>query len=105
MLGEGANGGGPWCRTLPNVVHLPRRYMDSIPEILGKLYHSLGFEIPQKLASVLPTDFFSDDSVTQESTSPLPSVPLTAGACRPASGGADSDQLEELRTRSAKKRR
>nr|XP_031547712.1 treslin [Vicugna pacos] len=79
-------------------------YIDSIPKTLGNLYNSLGFAIPQKLAAVLPTDFFSDDSMTQESKSPL-SVPLTSSAHRSASGGTESDQLEELRTRSAKKRR
>ncbi|KAM7048673.1 treslin [Molossus nigricans] len=80
-------------------------YIDSIPKTLGHLYDSLGFVIPQKLASVLPTDFFSDDSVTQESKSPLLSMPLMSSARRSVSGGTESDQLEELRTRSAKKRR
>ncbi|KAM6181919.1 treslin [Erethizon dorsatum] len=80
-------------------------YIDSIPETLGKLYNSLGFEIPQKLAGVLPTDFFSDDSMTQESKSPLLSVPLSSSAHRSVSGSTEADQLEELRTRSAKKRR
>ncbi|KAF6079663.1 TOPBP1 interacting checkpoint and replication regulator [Phyllostomus discolor] len=80
-------------------------YTDSIPETLGKLYDSLGFVIPQKLADVLPTDFFSDDSVTQDTQSPRLSVPLPSSAPRSASGGTESHQLEELRTRSAKKRR
>ncbi|XP_048224998.1 treslin [Perognathus longimembris pacificus] len=75
-------------------------YIDSIPETLGKLYDSLAFQIPQKLAAVLPSHFFSDDSMTQESKSPPVSEPPG-----PESGGAESDQLEELRTRSAKKRR
>ncbi|XP_068847046.1 treslin [Capricornis sumatraensis] len=79
-------------------------YIDSIPKILGNLYDSLGFVIPQKLAGVLPADFFSDDSMTQESKSPL-SVPLPSNAHKSLSGGTESDQLEELRTRSAKKRR
>ncbi|XP_057576062.1 treslin isoform X2 [Hippopotamus amphibius kiboko] len=73
-------------------------YIDSIPKILGNLYNSLGFVIPQNLAGVLPTDFFSDDSITQESKSPL-SVPLISNAHRSVSGGTESDQLEELRTR------
>ncbi|XP_047592614.1 treslin [Lutra lutra] len=80
-------------------------YIDSIPKTLGNLYDSLGFMIPQKLAGVLPLDFFSDDSVTQENISPLLSVPLPSSAHRSVSGGTESDQLEELRTRSAKKRR
>nr|XP_040131398.1 treslin isoform X1 [Ictidomys tridecemlineatus] len=82
-----------------------RLYVDSIPKILGNLYNSLGFLIPQKLASVLPTDFFSDDSMTQESKSPLLPMPLSSSAHQSVSGGTESDQLEELRTRSAKKRR
>ncbi|XP_043409889.1 treslin [Prionailurus bengalensis] len=80
-------------------------YIGSIPKTLGTLYDSLGFMIPQKLAGVLPLDFFSDDSMTQESRSPLLSVPLLSSAQRSVSGGTESDQLEELRTRSAKKRR
>ncbi|KAF3818030.1 hypothetical protein GH733_014902 [Mirounga leonina] len=80
-------------------------YIDSIPKTLGNLYDSLGFMIPQKLAGVLPLDFFSDDSVTEENISPLLSVPLLSSAHRSVSGGTESDQLEELRTRSAKKRR
>lgn len=75
-------------------------YVDSIPETLGNLYHSLGFEIPQKLVGVLPTEFLSDDSMTQESKSPLLSEPH-----RSVSGATESEQLEELRTRSAKKQR
>lgn len=91
--------------TAPYLTSLPRRYIDSIPKTLGALYDSLGFMIPQKLAGVLPLDFFSDDSVTQESGSPLLSVPLMFSAPRSVSGGTESDLLEELRTRSAKKRR
>ncbi|XP_013368010.1 PREDICTED: treslin isoform X2 [Chinchilla lanigera] len=79
-------------------------YTDSIPETLGKLYNSLGLEIPPKLAGVLPPDFFSDDSMTQESKSPL-SVPLPSSAHRSMSGSTEADQLEELRTKSAKKRK
>ncbi|XP_038517262.1 treslin isoform X2 [Canis lupus familiaris] len=80
-------------------------YIDSIPKTLGNLYDSLGFMIPQKLAGVLPLDFFSDDSVTQENISPLLSVPLLSSAHKSVLGGTEFDQLEELRTRSAKKRR
>ncbi|XP_028729556.1 treslin [Peromyscus leucopus] len=78
-----------------------RLYIDSIPGTVGQLYHSLGLKIPQKLAGVLPTEFFSDDSMTQESKSPPPS----SSAHRSVSGITESEQLEELRTRSAKKRR
>lgn len=91
--------------TAPYLTSLFRRYIDAIPKTLGALYDSLGFMIPQKLAGVLPLDFFSDDSITQESRSPLLSVPLLSSTQRSVSGGTESDQLEELRTRSAKKRR
>ncbi|CAO2614119.1 Ticrr [Lemmus lemmus] len=77
-----------------------RLYIDSIPGTIGQLYHSLGLKIPQKLAGVLPTEFFSDDSMTFESMSPPP----PSSAHRSVSG-TESEQLEELRTRSAKKRR
>ncbi|XP_063169975.1 treslin isoform X2 [Candoia aspera] len=81
-------------------------YMESVPKTLGDLYYSLGTEIPPKLASVLPVDFFSDDSITQErQMSSLPasaaSVPLSKTGCL----GTEADELEELRTRSAKKRK
>lgn len=82
------------------------RYMNSIPKILGDIYYSLGTQIPPKLASVLPSDFFSDDSVTLDSQSPgLP--PSLSSALTPSDIclHSESDQLEMLRTRSAKKRR
>ncbi|XP_014799797.1 PREDICTED: treslin [Calidris pugnax] len=81
-------------------------YMNSIPKTLGDIYYSLGVQIPPKLASVLPSDFFSDDSVTLDSKSPslppsLSSALTPSTLCLPT----ESDRLEELRTRSAKKRR
>uniref|UniRef100_A0A0U1RNX1 TOPBP1-interacting checkpoint and replication regulator n=1 Tax=Mus musculus TaxID=10090 RepID=A0A0U1RNX1_MOUSE len=78
-----------------------RLYIGSIPGTIGQLYHSLGLKIPQKLAGVLPTGFFSDDSMSQESMSPPPS----SSTHRSVSAITESEQLEELRTRSAKKRR
>lgn len=78
-----------------------RLYIDSIPGTVGQLYHSLGLKVPQKLAAVLPVEFFSDDSMTQESKSP----PLSSSAHRSVPAITESEQLEELRTRSAKKRR
>ncbi|NWR58233.1 TICRR protein, partial [Bucorvus abyssinicus] len=77
-------------------------YMNSIPKTLGDIYYSLGTQIPPKLASVLPSDFFSDDSVTLDSKSPglppsLSSVLTPSDVCL----RTESDQLEELRTRSA----
>ncbi|NWX82552.1 TICRR protein, partial [Nothoprocta pentlandii] len=77
-------------------------YMESIPKTLGDLYYSLGTQIPPKLASVLPSDFFSDDSVALDSKSPALPHSL-ASALTPSTGcpRTESDQLEELRTRSA----
>ncbi|NXY01856.1 TICRR protein, partial [Pteruthius melanotis] len=75
-------------------------YMDSIPKTLGDIYYGLGTQIPQKLASVLPSDFFSDDSMTLDSKSPgLP--PSLSSVLTPSAVCTESDQLEELRTRSA----
>ncbi|KAM4893249.1 treslin [Sylvia borin] len=79
-------------------------YMNSIPKTLGDIYYGLGTQIPPKLASVLPSDFFSDDSMTLDSKSPgLP--PSLSSILTPSAVCTESDQLEELRTRSAKKRR
>ncbi|XP_010074043.1 PREDICTED: treslin, partial [Pterocles gutturalis] len=81
-------------------------YINSVPKTLGDIHYSLGTQIPPKLASVLPSDFFSDDSVTLDSQSP--GLPLSLSSALTSSAGClrtESDQLEELRTRSAKKRR
>ncbi|XP_062486446.1 treslin isoform X3 [Pezoporus occidentalis] len=81
-------------------------YMNSMPKTLGDIYYGLGTQIPAKLASVLPSDFFSDDSMTLDSKSP--GLPLSlSSALTPTAVclSTESDQLEELRTRSAKKRR
>ncbi|KFQ47827.1 Treslin, partial [Nestor notabilis] len=77
-------------------------YMNSMPKTLGDIYYGLGTQIPPKLASVLPSDFFSDDSMTLDSKSPglplsLSSALTPTAVCLPT----ESDQLEELRTRSA----
>ncbi|KAJ7396852.1 TOPBP1 interacting checkpoint and replication regulator [Pitangus sulphuratus] len=79
-------------------------YMNSIPKTLGDIYYGLGTQIPPKLAAVLPSDFFSDDSMTLDSKSPglLPSL---SSVLTPSTVRTESDQLEELRTRSAQKRR
>ncbi|KAJ7311088.1 hypothetical protein JRQ81_006687 [Phrynocephalus forsythii] len=80
-------------------------YLESIPKLLGDLYYSLGTQIPPKLASLLPADLFSDDSVSQEGPTPiLPASAASVPPSRPASITADTNQLEELRSRSAKKR-
>ncbi|NXQ66213.1 TICRR protein, partial [Quiscalus mexicanus] len=75
-------------------------YMNSIPKTLGDIYYGLGTQIPPKLASVLPSDFFSDDSMTLDSKSPgLP--PSLSSVLTPSAVCTEGDQLEELRTRSA----
>uniref|UniRef100_A0A663N2M2 TOPBP1 interacting checkpoint and replication regulator n=1 Tax=Athene cunicularia TaxID=194338 RepID=A0A663N2M2_ATHCN len=93
-------------RVVFDVVSLCSRYINSIPKTLADIYYGLGTQIPPKLASVLPSDFFSDDSVTLDSKSP--DLPLSlSSALTPSTVclRSESDQLEELRTRSAKKRR
>ncbi|XP_030353253.1 treslin isoform X2 [Strigops habroptila] len=94
---------GYLTRFLEEILEL---YMNSMPKTLGDIYYGLGTQIPPKLASVLPSDFFSDDSMTLDSKSPglplsLSSALTPTAVCLPT----ESDQLEELRTRSAKKRR
>ncbi|XP_058264470.1 treslin isoform X2 [Hemibagrus wyckioides] len=76
-------------------------YLTSIPKVLADIYHSLGTQLPEVLVAVLPADFFSDDSMAKESVSVSP-APLSATQSLVSSVG---DRLEELRNRSAKKRR
>ncbi|XP_015670776.1 treslin [Protobothrops mucrosquamatus] len=81
-------------------------YMESMPKTLGDLYYSLGTEIPSKLASVLPADFFSDDSITEETeSSPFPASAASFPLSKAGSLSTEADELEELRSRSAKKRK
>ncbi|XP_042199062.1 treslin [Callorhinchus milii] len=79
-------------------------YLLVLPQILGELYYGMGQSVPACLASVLPADFFSDESMSQESESPsnllMSSLPLDT-ACT----DAPDTQLDELRTRSSRKRR
>ncbi|KAH0620030.1 hypothetical protein JD844_014540 [Phrynosoma platyrhinos] len=94
---------GYLTRFLEEVVDM---YMETMPKILGDLYYSLGTQIPAKLASVLPADFFSDDSMTQKSQNPSPHASISSvPVSRTASLSTEAEQLEELRTRSAKKRK
>ncbi|KAI4902695.1 hypothetical protein NFI96_028969 [Prochilodus magdalenae] len=76
-------------------------YLKDIPKILADIYHSLGTQLPEALVAVLPSDFFSDDSMAKESVSVSPST-LSATQSMTSSVG---NRLEELRNRSAKKRR
>ncbi|XP_051979224.1 treslin [Xyrauchen texanus] len=76
-------------------------YLNSIPKVLADVYHSLGTQLPEALIAVLPPDFFSDESLAKDSVSVSPS-PFSATQSHVSSVG---DHLEELRIRSAKKRR
>ncbi|MCI4381888.1 hypothetical protein PGIGA_G00257280 [Pangasianodon gigas] len=76
-------------------------YLTGIPKVLADVYHSLGTQLPEVLVAVLPADFFSDDSMAKESVS-VSSSPVSATQSLVSSVG---DRLEELRNRSAKKRR
>ncbi|XP_067236390.1 treslin isoform X2 [Chanodichthys erythropterus] len=76
-------------------------YLNSIPKVLADVYHSLGTQLPEALVAVLPSDFFSDESLAKDSVS-VSSSPFSATQSNVSSVG---DHLEELRNRSAKKRR
>lgn len=77
------------------------RYLNSNPKVLADVYHSLGTQLPEALVAVLPSDFFSDESLAKDSVS-VSSSPFSATQSNVSSVG---DHLEELRNRSAKKRR
>ncbi|XP_072889346.1 treslin isoform X2 [Hemitrygon akajei] len=79
-------------------------YLLTLPKILGELYFGLGQNVPERLASLLPADFFSDESMSQDPESAGSSQPTSLA---PTSSCADfeGEQLEELRTRSCRKRR
>ncbi|XP_065148040.1 treslin isoform X1 [Paramisgurnus dabryanus] len=76
-------------------------YLNIIPKALADVYHSLGTQLPEALIAVLPSDFFSDESLAKDSVSVSPS-PFSATQSNVSSV---ADHLEELRNRSAKKRR
>ncbi|KAK7121407.1 hypothetical protein R3I93_022486 [Phoxinus phoxinus] len=76
-------------------------YLNSIPKVLADVYHSLGTQLPEALIDVLPSDFFSDESLAKDSVS-VSASPFSATQSNVSSIG---DYLEELRNRSAKKRR
>ncbi|KAK7880672.1 hypothetical protein WMY93_032670 [Mugilogobius chulae] len=86
-------------RFLQDHVLLPL-FLSSIPAVLAEVYHSLGTQLPECLASVLPSDFFSDESVTKDSspTEGAEASSLTAETER-------GEGLQDLRERSAAKKR
>ncbi|XP_061780817.1 treslin isoform X2 [Nerophis lumbriciformis] len=77
-------------------------FLTAIPRVLADIYHSLGTQLPEALVAVLPTDFFSDESVAKDSVSPSASSSSLAAHSLLSN---DSDRLHDLRDRSAKKRR
>lgn len=79
------------------------RYIGSIPKILSDIYFSLGTQIPDELALVLPSD--GEDSFTREGKTPMYCQPSMSRVPSVTQVANEEDQLEELRTRSAKKRR
>ncbi|CAB1331720.1 unnamed protein product, partial [Coregonus sp. 'balchen'] len=78
-------------------------FLTTIPRVLADVYHSLGTQLPAALSAVLPSDFFSDESVTKDSVSPSSSSPPLSTALSMASDCGE--RLQELRDRSASKRR
>ncbi|XP_038855069.1 treslin [Salvelinus namaycush] len=73
-------------------------FLTAIPRVLADVYYSLGTQLPAALSAVLPSDFFSDESVTKDSVS----SPHLSTALSMAS---DCGELQELRDRSASKRK
>ncbi|KAM9808257.1 treslin [Neosynchiropus ocellatus] len=72
-------------------------FLTSAPRVLASVYDCLGTRLPEVLAAVLPADFFSDDSICKDATSPA--------SCAPPLSTQSSDCLLDLRKRSADKRR
>ncbi|XP_067874173.1 treslin isoform X2 [Heterodontus francisci] len=79
-------------------------YLLTVPKILGELYFGLGQNVPARLASLLPADILSDESMSQRTESPDNSQ-LASLATSTSCAGCEGEQLEELRTRSSRKRR
>nr|XP_057931205.1 treslin isoform X2 [Doryrhamphus excisus] len=77
-------------------------FLTTIPRVLADIYHSLGTQLPEALVAVLPTDFFSDESVAKDSVSPSASL---ASLSTHSLASNSSDRLQDLRNRSAKKQR
>ncbi|KAI3371069.1 hypothetical protein L3Q82_023703, partial [Scortum barcoo] len=77
-------------------------FLTAVPRVLADIYHSLGTQIPEALAAVLPADFFSDDSVAKDSVSPSASSPPLSTHSLVSDG---RDRLQDLRNRSTSKRR
>uniref|UniRef100_A0A3Q3NCT1 TopBP1-interacting, checkpoint, and replication regulator n=1 Tax=Mastacembelus armatus TaxID=205130 RepID=A0A3Q3NCT1_9TELE len=77
-------------------------FLTTVPRVLADIYHSLGTQLPEALVALLPSDFFSDESVAKDSVSPSASSPPLSTQ---SLGLGVGDCLQELRNRSANKRR
>ncbi|XP_028305861.1 treslin isoform X2 [Gouania willdenowi] len=77
-------------------------FLSNVPRVLADIYHSLGTQLPKALVAVLPADFFSDESVTQDTVSPSASSPSLSMQSLVSD---DMNDLRDLRTRSATKKR
>ncbi|XP_054476516.1 treslin [Anoplopoma fimbria] len=77
-------------------------FLTAVPRVLADIYHSLGTQLPEALLAVLPSDFFSDESVAKDSISPSASSPSLSTHSMLSDG---RDGLQDLRDRSASKRR
>ncbi|XP_029379744.1 treslin isoform X2 [Echeneis naucrates] len=76
-------------------------FLTTVPRVLADIYNSLGTQLPEALVAVLPADFFSDESFAKDSISPsASSPPLSAHSLVDG-----KDRLQDLRNRSASKRR
>nr|XP_023673178.1 treslin isoform X1 [Paramormyrops kingsleyae] len=71
-------------------------YLADIPRALADVYHSLGTRLPEALTVALPSDFLSDESLVRESMSSAASQDVSPDV---------GQRLEDLRERSAKKRK
>ncbi|KAM4572952.1 treslin [Odontesthes bonariensis] len=74
-------------------------FLNAVPRVLAEIYHSLGTQLPEALVAALPADFFSDESVPRDSICPSASSPPIS------THSLVSDGLQDLRNRSASKRR
>ncbi|KAE8296774.1 Treslin TopBP1-interacting checkpoint and replication regulator [Larimichthys crocea] len=77
-------------------------FLTTVPRVLADIYHNLGTQLPEALVAVLPADFFSDESVAKDSVSPSASSPPLSTQSLGLDG---KDRLQDLRNRSANKRR
>ncbi|XP_046890663.1 treslin isoform X2 [Hypomesus transpacificus] len=79
------------------------RFLTAIPRVLADVYHSLGTQLPAALMAVLPSDFFSDESVAKDSISPCSSSSQLSAAHSLGSHGGE--RLLDLRDRSTSRKR